>query len=106
LVASALAIAASASGAIIAYPFASGCTPSDDNPGSVCARENHHRSRVQMDHILLESHKHLRSGLAADAAVDVGLAGKEVACPVRPSPAIRDGIAHKHNPPLARRRGR
>ena len=48
----------------------------------VGAGQNHHHLGLQRNHILTEAHQHLRRGLPADAAVNVGLAGKEPCRPV------------------------
>ena len=48
------------------------------------------------DHVGTKADQHLRSGLSADAAVQVRLAWEELAA-VLLSPAIGDGIAHEHH---------
>ena len=50
--------------------------------------------RLERDHIRIETHEHLRRGLAADAAIDVRLAGKRVSR----RPTIGNRIAHEHDP--------
>ena len=46
---------------------------------------------LKVDDVLAEAEEHLRGGLAADAAVDVGLAGKVLV----EVPALGDGVAHE-----------
>src|SRR5579864_7279223 len=53
---------------------------------------------MQINHILAKAHQHLRGGLAVNAAVDVGLAGKIV----RQLPVVRDGVAEKYDSILVR----
>src|SRR5689334_10687054 len=45
----------------------------------VRAGEYHDDSWFERDHVGAKANEHLRRGLAADAAIDVGLAGKEAA---------------------------
>ena len=54
---------------------------------------------MQVNHILAEAHQHLRRGLPADAAVEVGLAGKVVL----ELPNVGDGIAEEDNAVFAGR---
>src|SRR6185437_2621827 len=57
----------------------------------VGAGKNHYGLRVQIDHVLAEAHHHLLGRLAADAAIDVRLAGAE--CAAVTCPAVGDGVA-------------
>src|SRR5439155_26693912 len=59
--------------------------------------QNNYDSWMQRDHIRAESHKHLRSSLSADAAIDIGLARKEAA-ELRILPRVSNGVAHKDDP--------
>jgi hypothetical protein len=63
----------------------------------VGARENDDDFGMKIDHILAEAHQHLRRGLAADAAVDVGLAGKIFV----EMPDVGDGVAEEDDAILA-----
>jgi hypothetical protein len=56
--------------------------------------ENEDDFRLQRDDVGTEADEHLRRGLSADAAVDVGLAGKEAAV-FGADPGVGDGVAHE-----------
>ena len=45
----------------------------------VCPGQNHHRPRLEVDNVVAEANQHLRCRLAADASIDIRLAGKELA---------------------------
>ena len=64
------------------------------------AGQNDNHFGMQIDHILAEADQHLRRGLPADAAVEVGLAGEIVL----ELPDVGDGIAEEDDAVLARRR--
>ena len=65
----------------------------------VGAGQNDHHFGMQVDYILAEAHQHLRRGLSADAAVEVGLAGEIVF----ELPDVGDGIAEEDDAVLAGR---
>jgi hypothetical protein len=52
---------------------------------------------MKIDYILAEADQHLRRGLASDAAVDVGLAGKIFV----EMPDVGDGVAEEDDAVLA-----
>ena len=56
---------------------------------------------MQIDHVFAEAHQHLRGGLAADAAVDVVLAGERLV----ELPDVGDGIAEEDHALFAGRWG-
>jgi hypothetical protein len=57
--------------------------------------QQNHGGRLQVDNVRHHPNQHLGCGLAADAAVDVRLAGKEFL----QVPSVGDGIAKKGHPP-------
>ncbi len=64
-------------------------------PGEVVgAGEDDDDFGPESDDVGAEADEHLRGGLAADAAIDAGLAGKEAA-ELRLDPCVGDGVAHK-----------
>ncbi len=60
--------------------------------------QNHHRRRMQVDHILPEPHHHLRSRLPANPAVHITLPRKKRASTISPPPPIRNRIPIEHHP--------
>src|SRR5260370_1196978 len=64
------------------------------------AGENDHNLGMKINHVLPEADEHLRRGLASDAAVDVGLAGKVFL----KMPDVGDRVAEEYGAVLARRR--
>ncbi len=72
----------------------------------VGAGEDEDGGGVEMDDVLLEADEHLRGGLAADAAVDVGLAGEEGSGVGLAAPAVGDGVSVKDDARLGGRRVR
>src|SRR5207245_8200198 len=74
-------------------------------PGISCnvvsAGQNHNNLGMQIDHILPEPHQHLGSGLPADTAVDVGLAGEIIL----QLPDVGDRITEEYDSILACGRG-
>ena len=69
-------------------------------PGNVVrAGKNDHNFRMQIDHVLPETHQHLRRSLSSYAAVDVSLAGEIFV----EMPDVGDGISEEDNAILAGR---
>src|SRR4029077_19657362 len=64
--------------------------------------QNYHGFGVQVDHVLAEAEQHLRRGLAADAAIDVGLAGKRLI----ELPALSNGVTEENDALLSFSRSR
>ena len=61
--------------------------------------ENDNHLGMKINHVLAEADEHLRRGLASDAAVEVGLAGKILV----EMPDVGDGVAEEDDAVLARR---
>ena len=72
----------------------------------VGAGKDDHHGGFEVDDVLLEAYEHLRRGLAADAAVDVGLAGEEGAGVGAASPVVGDGVAEEDDALFTGGRGR
>src|SRR5206468_8261958 len=60
----------------------------------VCTGEDDDGFAPEGDDARAKAYEHLRSGLTADAAADVGLAGEKVA-KTRLGPRIGNGVAHE-----------
>src|SRR5882724_7176979 len=58
----------------------------------ICPGENDYHPGLQVDHITAKTNQHLRCRLTADAAIDVGLSGKESTV-VGIVPGIGDRVA-------------
>src|SRR4029077_7413383 len=65
----------------------------------VRAGEDHNHFGMKLNYILAEADEHLRRGLAADAAIDVGLAGKIFV----EMPDVGDGVSEEDDAVLAGR---
>jgi len=65
-------------------------------------RQNHHRNRMQIDHILPEPHHHLRSRLPADPAIHITHPRKKRSSTISPPPPIRNRVPIEHHPLFSR----